>query len=364
MSDAWEKLQTATVRIDADKSKLETDRANARKLGQDCEQGNWETFYEGLDALERGCGYSGYSELVALCKTAGQQNDRRLLQIIEQKTKMMDIVLFLRSVDPAIKLAWINNRLFTKMPVLFECLRQALKETGRIEPQVDIIVKGLCDLQQKTPKYFRYLLDRNIIYKENVIPLASKLLECLQEEGWTVLSQCVTFDSVTQDRMEFWDRCAGELNWDIVHRRAGPLLDAWGAYMARSLVEGHYRQSLYCDVSNLLITILIYKLGTVEQYFDAMERALCAGEMAMYRWYEREAQQFGALIACLSIIEHLRYVWMNNSAAYDEPFPKKLRDRGLTIIGQWRYLWASSGKEPIAREILQQENWLKGVSAA
>ena len=49
------------------------------------------------EALERGCGYSDHSDLTALCKTASLQDDRRLLQIIEQKAKLFDVVLLLYS---------------------------------------------------------------------------------------------------------------------------------------------------------------------------------------------------------------------------------------------------------------------------
>ncbi len=360
MDEAWAKLQTVSIRINADRSPREVDRTNANKLSNGCAGDNWEAFYEALEALERGCGYSDHSDLTALCKTASLQDDRRLLQIIEQKAKLFDVVLFLRSVDPAIKLAWINNCSFTKAPVLFECLRQALAEAEQNEPEADAIVKGLCNLREKSSEHFRYLLSHNILYKESMIPVASKLLEHIPKEGWAVLSQCISFDDVTQNQMRFWDQCANELTWNTVYRQAEPLLEAWGAYMLQSL-SGQYRQSLYCDVSNMLITILVHKLDTFGQYLDAMEKAAHAGEVAMYRWYEHESQQFGALIACLSIIEHLRYVWLKNAVAYAKPFPEKLRFKCSTLISQWRYLWVSCGKDGAGKEIIQLENWLKCV---
>lgn len=360
MDEVWDKLQAVMIHISADRSPYEADRGNAKKLDEGCVEGNWKAFYEGIDALERGCGYSDYGALKEWCKTAGAQDDRRLLQVIEQKPKLFDMVLFLRSVEPMIKLAWIDNNLFTRAPALFECLRQSLINTEQGGSYPDTIVKGLLDLAQMSSEHFQYLLNHYILYKENIIPIASKLLECLPKNGWAILSQCVSFDDVTPNQMRFWNQCASKLTWDVVHSQAEPLLDAWGTYMVQSL-SGHYRQSLYCNVSNILINILVYKLDTVEQYLDAMERILCAGEMAMYCWYERETQQFGALIACLSVIEHLRYVWINNSVAYDKPFPKGLRSRCLALISQWRYLWISCGKDKTREEILQLENWLEAT---
>jgi hypothetical protein len=362
MDEVWAKLQAVSIRINADSSPYESDRANSIKLSQNCNQNGWKTFYEGIDALERGCGYSDHSELTALCKTAGLQDNRRLLQIIEQKAKLLDVVIFLRSVDPVIKLAWIKNCSFTKTPVLFECLRQALTETEVIESQADSIVKGLCNLQQKSSEHFRYLLSHHILYKEKMVTIMSKLLEHLPQNGWALLSQCVTFDDITPTKMKFWDQCASKLNWNVVCTEAEPLLDAWSAYIAQSLL-GHYRQSLYFNISNVLLTILIYKLDTVEQFLDAMERVLNAGEMAIYRWYEGVTKQFGTLVTCLSIIEHLRYVWINNFTAYGVLFPEKLCSRCLALISQWRYLWVSCGSDNVKEEIIQLDNWLKSVSS-
>lgn len=363
MDEVWGKLQAMSIHINADQSPREADRSNAKKLSDGYVEGNWKAFYEALGALERGCGYSDYRMLAELCRTASLQDDRHLLQVIEQKTKLFDIVLFLRSVEPITKLAWIDGNSFTKTFALFECLRQMLTDSSYSRSYLDTVVKGLLGLAQMSSEHFRYLLSHNILYRENMISITSKLLESLPENGWAVLSQCVTFDSVTPNQMKFWNQCASKLDWNIVHRRAAPLLDAWGSYMAQSF-SGHYRQSLYCDVSNMLIPILIYKLDTVKQYLYVMEQTLCTGETAMYRWYERETQQFGALIACLSIIEHLHYVWINNSAAYNEPFPEKLSSSCLFLINQWRYLWVSCGEKTIKEEINRLESWLKGVSSA
>ena len=104
-------------------------------------------------------------------------------------------------------------------------------------------------------------------------------------------------------------------------------------------------------------------MDTVEQFIDAMERVLNAGEMAIYRWYEGVTKQFGTLVTCLSIIEHLRYVWINNFTAYGVLFPEKLCSRCLALISQWRYLWVSCGSDNVKEEIIQLDNWLKSVSS-
>lgn len=362
MGDVWDRLQSVTIRISADKSPRKTDRVTAEKLNEDRTVGNWKRFYDGINALERGCGYSDYSDLIKLCKTAGEQDDKRLLQVIEQKHKLFDVVLILRSVEPAIKLSWINSRSFTNVHTLFECLRQALADTEQPCAEVDVIVNGLLDLQKESSEHFQYLLDRHILYKNGITPIVSQLLEHLPKEGWAVLSQCISFDTVHPDQIRFWDQCTRRLNWANVHIQAEPLLDAWEKYIVQSLSGlGYYRRSLYCDASNMLITVLCYKLDTIEQYSDAMERILRAGETAMYRWYESGTHQFGTLASFLSVIAHLYYIWLNNSVAYGKPFPEKLRLRCLSLINQWRYLWDGYRKDPIGEEIVQLESWLKAT---
>lgn len=363
MDDVWNSLLTVKININTDASSPETDRVAVKKINQSCVDGAWEPFYEGIDALERGCGYPDHRDLTEMCKIAGWQNSGQLLQTIEQKTKLLDVVLFLRSVEPTIKLTWIDNNSFSKTPVLFECLRQALMDTTQSRSYPDVIVKGLCDLSQMSSVHFQYLLNHIILVENDMIPIASKLLENLPRNGWATLSQCISFDKFTLARQKFWKQCIDKLAWDMIYNRAEPLLDAWDAYIKQSF-SGHYhhsRQSLYCGVSNMLIILLTYKLNTVEQYIDATERTLCAGEKTMYCWYEHENQQFGALMACLSVIAHLHCVWVKNFAANYKLFPENIRSKCLAFLAQWRYLWVLCGKDMAGKEILQLENWFKCV---
>lgn len=360
MGDVWDKLQSVTIRISADKSPRKTDRVSVEKLNEDRTVGNWKRFYDGINALERGCGYSDYSDLIKLCKTAGEQDDKRLLQVIEQKRKLFDVVLILRSVEPAIKLSWINSHSFTKVHTLFECLRQMLADAEQPGVEVDAIINGLLDLQVASSEHFQYLLSHRILYQDRSTLIMSKLLKHLPKEGWATLSQCVSFDDIDERKIRFWDQCTGELNWKSIYDQAEPLLDAWASYIAQSSSDLN-RQSLYCDVSDMLIALLCYKLDTAEQYSSAMERTLCAGEAAMYRWYESGTHQFGTLASFLSVIAHLYYIWLNNSVAYGKPFPEKLRLRCLSLIDQWRYLWDGYRKDPIGEEIVQLESWLKAT---
>lgn len=357
MDALWNNLQFLSVSAKENASPLATDRAYAKTLNDVRIGGDWQTFYEAIAALEHGCGFQPSKMVKDWCKAASLQDDKRLLQIIEQKSRLFDLVFCLHNVEPDVKLAWISDGAFTSTFALFECLRQLLTEDVQNEATCDVLIKGLCGLLQLSQEHFYYLLRHYILYQNNMIALFSRLLKCLPKSGWLVLTQCVSFDSSDLGRMQFWNQAAESLNWNTVYSQAEPLLESWEAYIKQSL-PGHYRQSLFSEVSNLLVGILACKLDTPEQCLTAMEQAVCAGETAMYRWYERETQQFGALITCLSIIEHLRLVWIKNSAAYAKPFPDELRCRCLALISQWRYLWVTGGKEQAEKEIVRLENWL------
>lgn len=89
-----------------------------------------------------------------------------------------------------------------------------------------------------------------------------------------------------------------------------------------------------------------------------MERITLQTEAAMYRWYESSLQQSGALLAGLSQLEHLRFVFLNFGK--DMPAPSsELCRRILELISQWRYLWDSSSNGRICGEIGQLEMWLR-----
>lgn len=352
MDDIWKALSSIHVQINPDKSRLNTDKNYAKDLMADQASGNWKKFYQAIDALEQGCGYPPFPELLEICKKAALQDNQRLLRIAEQKPSMLEMVYIFLCVDQVVKLAWVGSDAFSKSLALFECLRQSLCNRNEVEGKnACIIASGLCKLSVQEPEQFRYLLTHFILYQDNYITLTTELLLQLSRESWTSLSNCISFADVDFRRMSFWDRCAESQDWDAISSRAQPLVSAWSNFIQKSIVSGIFGFSLYNDVSNILITLMCYHLNTLDGFKSVLENTLDVCEKAMYRWYENEAKQRGAFLACMSQIEHLRYVWINNEKKYSMPFPNELHNKILSLISEWRFLWDN----PLFRDKAQKE---------
>ncbi len=362
MDTLWKALDSFHFHLSAEKSKNNTDKQYVKDLAIKQTDKNWGTFYQAIQALERGPGYPDNEKLIALCRRGSDQNDQRLISIIEEKPDLFDIVMFLRCVSHEKKIEWLNSKVLCNGPVLFECLRQELQHGELTEAQQSSVVCGLCQLLKYSTAQFQYLLNQFVIHFPKNIPIMAKLLPQLPESGWKALGGCVSFSELVPDHMSFWDQCGREQDWSSLYHNAIPLLDEWNTYIDQSIATGKWGQSLYNNISNVLINILVYQLDSLPAYMETLENAISAGEKAMMRWYERSIHQRGALFACLAQIELLHYVWNNNQENYAVPFPEDLRTRSLQIILQYRFFWDEPMlKDTIQKEVLQLKEWLEQV---
>ena len=359
MDNVWTKLLSLQVKIQTGKYPLNTDKKYASNLMMKLENGNWEIFYQAIDALERGCGYSQFNEIEELCQSGAKQDDKRLLKIIEQKSGMINIVILLRCVDSEVKLDWIDTDVIKNPMVLFECLRQILSGYELSSKEQSALVKGLNRLSMISRDQFKYILNRYLLYRDCHIPVVSMLMTQLSKDGWVLLSDVLLFENVIPERMQFWDQCANNQNWLEIYSKVEPIIKAWKSHLNKKISDGSFGNSLYNDVSNILVTVLSIKLSSVEKYVNTMKKAIYVGKKSMYRWYESEYQQRGVLFANLSLFAHLCFVWMKNEEKYNVPFPKIIIKNLMRFISQWRFLWDDNLYQDTAqKEVHQIEEWI------
>ena len=127
--------------------------------------------------------------------------------------------------------------------------------------------------------------------------------------------------------------------------------------MENTSAKGAAWSSLCNEASDLLVPILLNRMEGPGDCEQAMEKTIGQTESAIYRWYEDSLQQAGTLLAGLSQLEHLRFVWLNFAEDASPPSAGLCR-RILGLISQWRYLWYSPSDEGICAEIKRLEDWL------
>ena len=361
MEDLWKKLDAVQIRVSAERSPYQTDRQYAKDLALQHADGDWKRFYRAIQALERGCGYPLIGEdLVTLCKNCAEQDSQKLLDSIEGKPAMLDTVLLLRSVSHEVKRKWLTTQAISATPVLFELLRQVLAEGNKTEETRTAVAGGLCALLEASEERFQSLLQEEILYRPAEVPLMTELMAQLPEKGWAALSRCISFSDSDPRHQKFWDQCADAQDWSALFQRARPFADAWNAYIMDGMKTGQFRQSLSASTTGLLTWILREQLRAPSDYIAALDAWVSAGETAMRRWFERESQQRGALVACLSQLELLRLVGLSRQPVVQ--LPEALRSRARALIVQHRFLWDNPlFRNGIQREVAQLQAWLESM---
>lgn len=362
MDELWKALRSVHVRTNPEASRRKTDQNYAKDLQISQAEDRWRAFYMAVDALERGCGYQPFPQLEELCKKAIARDDRKLLQILADEPDMMDIVIILRCVDRKTTLRWIETEAISNVNVLFECLRRALQDRPLPEQAQSAAAKGLLQLYALSPERFQHLLRTGVLFREDCIKAVHKMIPQLTEDGWAKLSGCVTFEGIDGKHLRFWSGCALDQDWQTIGPRAEPLLQAWYRALERSSAKGAVWSSLYNEASDLLVPILLSRMDSPGDFEQTMGKTVIQTENAMYQWYERSLQQISTLLAGLSQLEHLRFVWLNFGE--NTPPSAELCRRALGLISRWRHLWYSPSGQGICAEINRLEAWLRTCLAA
>lgn len=357
MDEIWKALCSVHIKANPNASRRRTDQNYAKDLQISQAEDRWRTFYRAIDALELGCGYQPFPELEALCKKALAYDEWKFLQILADEPAMMDIVVILRCVDNRTMLHWIEAGMLSNVNVLFECLRVILRDGSLPEEAQNTVAEGLLRLCDISPERFQYILRTGVLFRNGGIGIVRALVPRLTVEGWSRLSACVTFEGMDERHFRFWNACAQGQDWQAIGIRTEPILRAWNRALERSVADRAVWKSLYNEVSNLLIGILLNQVGTPGSCEQAMEQIAAQTEDDMYRWYEGALQQRSTLLAGLSQLEHLRFVWLNFEEGAPAP-SAELCQRVLNLISQWKYLWDPSSGRGICGEIGQLEMWL------
>lgn len=357
MDELWKALRSVHCTTTPEASRRRTDQNYAKDLQASQVEDHWRTFYQAVDALEQGCGYPPFPKLEELCKKAIACDEGEFLRILGEKPSMMDIVVILLHVDSETMLHWMETGMISNVNVLFECLRR-IPQGGPLPEQAETAAaKGLLQLCAFSPERFQYLLQISVLFREGCVGTVRAMLPRLTEEGWSRLSACVTFADMGEKHFRFWDQCASGQDWQVIGPRAEPLLRAWHRALEKAAAEGTAWSSLYNEVSNLLINILLNRMDTPGVCEQAIEEVIVQAETAMYQWYENSLQQRAALLATLSQLEHLRFVWLNLRET-TPPLSAALCRRALGLIEQRRYLWDSPSDRGICQEIERLREWL------
>lgn len=360
MDELWEALRSVHVTTDPEASRRKTDQNYAVDLQASQAEGHWQTFYRAVGALERGCGYQPIPGLDTLCKKAVESDAEQFLQILAEEPAMMDIVVILRCVDREAMLHWIEAEMISNVNVLYECLREIFQGGPLPEQAENTAAKGLLQLCGLSPERFQYLLQTGVLFRCDWVEVVRAMLPALTEEGWARLSACAALVGMNERHFQFWSRCADGQDWQTIGPRAEPLLRAWHDALKKATAEGTAWTSLYNEASNLLIGTLLHQIGTPGACERAMKAIIDQTEAAMYQWYESALQQRGTLLAALSQLEHLRFVWLNlGGCAPSAPLCR----RALGLIVRWRYLWDLPSAPEVCREIDQLREWLSACQS-
>lgn len=364
MNNMWDSLEALKIDVDLLRCRSDTDRKYSWDLIEGLTDNDLIDFYNAVDAVERGYGFKYSVELLELCQRAASQDNERLLNVIEEKTKMLEVVLLLYSTERSVKLDWVKNGPFYKPIVLYECLRQLLRDCKCQETEENnTLAKGLCQLSIQIPERFKNLLNRYILFREQFIPLFSRVMELLPSKGWAALGSSLSFGDVDKKHMAFIDKCAEPLDWEEMNIRAYPLVEAWLTFLKKCVKSMKFGSSLYNDVSNLLITILVCHIKTYESFAHILNETISSCESLMYQWYESVTQLRSVYFAHLTLMEHMHFVWENNCDKYATAFPDNIRTRMLFLLDEWQFLWDDDlfhGKSQ--SEIQQLRNWLNGLT--
>lgn len=247
--------------------------------------------------------------------------------------------------------------MLSNVNVLFECLRIILQEGPLPEEAQNSVAEGLLWLCDISPERFQYILRTWVLFRDSYVGIMRALFPRLTEEGWVRMSACVTFEGMDEKHFHFWSVCAQGQDWQAIGLRTEPMLQAWIVALKGGAMNRTVWKSLYNEVSNLLIGILLNRMNTPGSCEHAMEQIVAQTETAMFRWYESSLQQSSALLVGLSQLEHLRFVWLNFGEKTPAPSAELCR-RILKLISRWKYLWDSSSDRGICGEIRQLEMWL------
>lgn len=348
--NVFEKLKSMTMQLHIREGAGSTDKGYFQLFAEGEKENDLYKIYDFVNGLERGGLVLPYKEFADCFIAAWEQDEKRTIEILNKKERIIDCVFFAYSLHNEKKLQLVSHKDIKNSRLKFELIRQLLD--GRQEYTADnmeVITQGIIQLAELDKKLFAFMI-KELEHNKNFYPVMGKALNDLSEAGLNVYADTICIDKYKNyftEANRMWKEIRDD-RWhfifDILQKT---ICERWENLLAAWLEkEEFFNDVVINSYANLILFCMIKKYENEDILIQDLERALDIFENHLFAWHSSHSRAISVYFIDITRLYMLKLVLANHKISWENREELKKRLHSLfTEAKRYRDYWKYAESE-------------------
>lgn len=344
--DVFEKLERMTLQLHIGEDAGSTDKGYFRLFEEGEKENDLYKIYDFVNGMERGNLARPHKEFTDCFIAAWKQDEKRTIEILNKKERIIDCVFFVYSIFDEKKLQLVSRADIRNPRLKFELIRQLLDEkaefTGDYMETIAQAIKHLAELDENL---FAFMI-KELEHNKNFHPVMGKALNYLSEEGLKVYADTIHMDKYKHDFSEvnrMWEEIRDD-RWNFIFDSLQKTIcETWENLLTVWLEEGEYFNDIVINsYANLILFCMIKKYENEDILIRDLERALDIFENHLFAWHSSYSRAMSVYFIDITRLYMFKLVLVNHKVSWENREQLKKRLQSLFMQARrygdyWKY---------------------------
>lgn len=344
--DVFEKLERMTMTLNIGEDAGSTDKGYFRFFEEGEKENDLYKIYDFVNGLERGNLARPHKELNDCFIAAWEQDEKRTIEILNKKEKIIDCVFFVYSICDEKKLQLVSRADIRNPRLKFELIRQLVDgQPEYTAHNMETIAQGIVQLAEQD-KYFFVFMIKKLEHNNNFYPVMGKALNNLSEEELNVYSDTICIDKYNHDFSKvnrMWEEIKDD-RWQFIFASfQKTICEKWENLLTTCLEKEEYFKDIVVNsYANLILFCMIKKYENEDILVQDIKRALDIFENHLFAWHSSYSRAMSVYFIDLTRLYMLKLVLSNHKISWENREELKERLQSLFMKARrygdyWKY---------------------------
>ncbi len=342
--DLFEKLERMTLKLHIGENAGNTDKGYFQLFEEGEKENDLHKIYEFVNGLERGNLARPHKEFTDCFTSAWEQDEKRTIEILNKKERIIDCVFLAYSLHNEKKLQLVCREDIKNSRLKFELIRQLLAgKPEYTEDNMETIKQGIIQLAELDINLFAFMI-KKLEHNKNFFPVMGKALNDLSEDGLNVYADTICIDKYKHNFSEvnrMWEEVRDDRWYFIFGNLQKTICAKWENLLATCLEkEEYFNDIVISSYANLILFCMIHKYQNEDLLIQDLEKALDIFENHLFAWHSSYSRAMSVYFIDITRLYMFKLVLTNHKISWENR--EELKKRLQSMFGEARrhgYYW-------------------------
>ena len=339
----WDILKAA-IQIQVTEHSPYSDHKLLQLYQEGVQQRDYDKQYQLIVALDLGCG-APYKEIISdSLQAAFQEDAERLFALMEEKTDLFQIYVYLHHCRRYILLFFTQHPGHRNALFLYECCRQLIQTASTnasADKEIQVLQSGLVELSVLDEAFWRRWL-QNQEYHLQWLKLMPRVLEAVSEPALRAYADVIPIQRDIKDIhiiTQAWYAISPDQRSRVIQAVSLTLCKRWEEYLKIEKGTGHFHNTLVLTAYvNVILDALVAVYSTSAACQARIIQKATALEHDLNGWFESSTQQRTCFFVNLTDLYLLLRLYPPEQFSLDSAFARAIKHTQW-LLHRYNYLW-------------------------